>query len=181
MAERAPRADSVRNRAHILEVAREAFATEGPAVPLDEIARLAGVGAGTVHRHFPTKESLLTAVVVDRLAGLARTARDLAQRADAAAAFFDFLRIMTSEASENLALTAALGGTIGEAGTSVAAELSEGLLVLLDGAKAAGAVRTDLTQQDIHAIITGAIVMERALPESRRGLGLDIVLDGLRA
>ena len=57
------RADAARNRARVLEVAYETFAAEGLSVPIDEIARRAGVGAGTVYRHFPTKEDLFRAVV----------------------------------------------------------------------------------------------------------------------
>ena len=61
------RADAARNRARVLKVAYETFAAEGLGVPIDEIARRAGVGAGTVYRHFPTKEDLYRAVVDDRL------------------------------------------------------------------------------------------------------------------
>ena len=71
MTPRAPRADAQRNRAKILAAAGEAFAVDGPDVPLDAVAALAGVGAGTVHRHFPTKESLIAAVVAARLERLA--------------------------------------------------------------------------------------------------------------
>jgi len=58
---RKPRVDAARNRARVLEVAYETFAAEGLSVPIDEIARRAGVGAGTVYRHFPTKEALFHA------------------------------------------------------------------------------------------------------------------------
>ncbi len=61
------RADAARNRARVLEVAYETFAAEGLSVPIDEIARRAGVGAGTVYRHFPTKEDLFGAVVESRI------------------------------------------------------------------------------------------------------------------
>ena len=61
------RADAARNRARVLEVAYETFAAEGLGVPIDEIARRAGVGAGTVYRHFPTKEDLFRAVIEDRI------------------------------------------------------------------------------------------------------------------
>jgi AcrR family transcriptional regulator len=65
------RSDARHNRQRVLAAARTSFAEEGPDVPLDVIAERAGVGAGTVHRHFPTKEALIAAVVTDRLAGLA--------------------------------------------------------------------------------------------------------------
>jgi AcrR family transcriptional regulator len=75
------RADARRNRARVLEAAQEAFTAEGLSVPLDEIARRAGVGAGTVYRHFPTKEALFEAVVVHRIQGLTEDALTRAQQA----------------------------------------------------------------------------------------------------
>src|SRR6188472_2287979 len=65
--ERPVRADAARNRARVLEIAYETFAAEGLSVPIDEVARRAGVGAGTVYRHFPTKEALFQAVFEDRV------------------------------------------------------------------------------------------------------------------
>ena len=57
------RADAARNRARVLEVAYQTFAAEGLSVPIDEIARRAGVGAGTVYRHFPTKDELFAVMI----------------------------------------------------------------------------------------------------------------------
>lgn len=65
--DRRVRADAARNRARVLEVAYQTFAADGLSVPVDEIARRAGVGAGTVYRHFPTKEALFQAVIADRM------------------------------------------------------------------------------------------------------------------
>ena len=75
---KALRADAQRNRARVLEVAAEIFAAEGLSVPVHEIARRAGVGTGTVSRHFPTKEELFAAVLLDRM-------RQLTGQADALA------------------------------------------------------------------------------------------------
>lgn len=61
------RADAARNRARLIEVATRTFAQEGGQVPIQEIARRAGVGAGTLYRHFPTKEALFEAIIADRL------------------------------------------------------------------------------------------------------------------
>src|SRR5690348_5292526 len=77
--ERTPRADALRNRAAILGAAEAVLSTQGVNAPVDEIARRAGVGVGTVYRHFPTKEALLQAIVaahVDKLLATARQARD---------------------------------------------------------------------------------------------------------
>src|SRR3954469_5037471 len=88
------RADAARNRARVLEVAYETFAAEGLAVPIDEIARRAGVGAGTVYRHFPTKEDLYRAVVEDRIGSLVESSRALLTSEGPGDALFTFLRSM---------------------------------------------------------------------------------------
>src|SRR5271163_45641 len=69
------RADAVKNRQRILEAAEAIFATEGLAVPIDTVAERAGVGVGTLYRHFPTKEALFEAIVIERLLELLETAK----------------------------------------------------------------------------------------------------------
>jgi AcrR family transcriptional regulator len=177
----AQRSDAVLNRARILEAARLAFATEGASVSLDEIARRAGVGPGTVHRHFSTKKELMAAVVIDRLAGLSDRALSLASAPDAAEAFFTFVEELTSEAARNAVLTDALGGHgLGSQAAEVATRLTSALSVLLVRAQEDGAVRHPLSVGELHAIVAGVIAMERGLPQSRQGIGLDIVIRGLR-
>src|SRR5436189_3893468 len=88
------RADAARNRARVLKVAYQTFAAEGLAVPIDEIARRAGVGAGTVYRHFPTKEELYRAVIEDRLSRIVDDGRALLASQDPGQALFGFLRSM---------------------------------------------------------------------------------------
>lgn len=83
-----------RATARVLEVAYDTFAADGLAVPIDEIARRAGVGAGTVYRHFPTKEDLFRAVVEDRIRGIVASGRALLDDAEPADALFTFLRSM---------------------------------------------------------------------------------------
>src|SRR5258708_17586261 len=85
-----PRADAQRNRARLLDVAELVFATKGIGASTEEIAREAGVGIGTVFRHFPTKEALLEAVFIRRLQQLAARADALAEADDPGAAFFSF-------------------------------------------------------------------------------------------
>ncbi|MCU1422485.1 MAG: regulatory protein TetR [Microbacteriaceae bacterium] len=150
-------------------------------MPLDEIARRAGVGAGTVHRHFPTKRDLISAVVVDRLAGLADRASALQAAPDPTDAFFTFLRELTDEAAHNSALTHALEGEgLGADAASAGASLSAALSALLTRAQRAGTVREPLSVGELHAIVGGVIAMERGLGETNRGVGLDIVIQGLR-
>ena len=164
----------------MLAAARESFANEGPDVPLDVIAERAGVGPGTVHRHFPTKESLIAAVVTDRLAGLAARADGLADAADPTAAFLAFIRELTAEAKQNVVLNGALGGVgIGVEGAEAATALSDSLGRLLIRAQHDGRVRADLTVPDLHAILSGVISMERNLSADHQGIGLEIVIAGL--
>ncbi|GAA3287580.1 TetR/AcrR family transcriptional regulator [Dactylosporangium vinaceum] len=176
-----PRADAVRNRQRILAAARTAFAEDGPGVSLDDVARRAGVGPGTVHRHFPTKDALFTAVITDRLQELAGLAADGAGAADAGAAFFAFLTRMAGEAAQNLALSAAITDRagIGEAIQAAGRDLEAAIAVLLHRAQAAGAVRADLDPAELHAVIAGAVVMEQRLPAASKGRGLRLIADGL--
>ncbi len=177
-----PRADALRNRERVLTAAREAFATEGPAVSLDDIARRAGVGAGTVHRHFPTKDELVRAVLTDRLREITVEAQGLAEAADPGRAFFDFFGRLADHARENLTLAAALANRadVGESVHEAGAALQAALGVLLARAQRAGAVRPDLGTGDVHAIIAGTLTMEQRLPPESRGRGLAVVTAGLR-
>jgi AcrR family transcriptional regulator len=168
------RADAQRNREAILVAARQAFALEGPGVSLDEIARRAGVGPGTVHRHFPSKEALVTEVLSDRLR---RMTDDVARLP-----FEDSLRMLAIEGQRNLALSAAVteGGQLGDEILALAADLMGALAGSLRAAQEAQRIRADLTMTEIHAIVRGVIAMERDFPPEREGLGLRIVLAGLR-
>jgi AcrR family transcriptional regulator len=185
---RPPRADAVRNRARVLAAASEAFAAEGLAVPLDEIARRAGVGAGTVYRHFPTKEALFEAVITDRLLTLAADAEArLASAADPGEAFFEFFAgtIDTGLAKTDLAeaLTSA-GRALGAELQQAAERLQNGFEALLKRAQEAGAVRTDISVHDLHALAKGAIAAEKRAetdPSIESGKMTRVICDGLRA
>lgn len=180
------RADAARNRAKVLEAARAAFAVEGVAVPLDDIARRAGVGAGTVYRHFPTKEALFEAVVADRIDALAAEGEAASLAADPAAAFFDFFASMLADADEKKdladALTAA-GVGLSQETLASAARLHAALDALLVRAVDAGAVRSGITVADLHALAVGALAAERhagAAPDYRPGRLTELICDGLR-
>src|SRR6195952_1974971 len=85
------RADAARNRAALLTAAEAEFAEHGPDASVADIARRAGIGKGTVFRHFPTKDDLLAAVVMDRVTTLTSLARELSGRPDAGPALEEFL------------------------------------------------------------------------------------------
>src|ERR1700752_2871960 len=95
---RALRADAARNREKVLRDARDVFAESGYGAPLDEIAARAGVGPGTVYRHFPTKEALFEAVVAARVEDLIADAQARVDAADPGDAFFGFLARVGQEA-----------------------------------------------------------------------------------
>ena len=182
------RADAVRNRAKVLAAASEAFAAEGLAVPLDEIARRAGVGAGTVYRHFPTKEALFEAVITDRLLTLAADAEArLASAEDAGEAFFGFFygTIYTGLAKADLAEALASAGVgLCEDLQRAAGRLHAGLDGLLKRAQEAGAVRADVSVDDLHALAKGAMAAEKRAetdPNIERGKMTRLICDGLRA
>src|SRR5689334_9020112 len=110
MTTRKPRADALRNRAKLLEAAEAVFAARGPAASTEEIATAAGVGAGTLFRHFPTKEALLEAIVIGRLRNLVDQAAALTSDPDPGRAFFVFFERMVEHASKKKAFTEALSG-----------------------------------------------------------------------
>jgi AcrR family transcriptional regulator len=102
------RADARRNRARLLAAAEDVFAAAGPDASTERIAAAAGVGIGTLFRHFPTKESLLEAVFVERLNRLIDEAAELAGAADAGSAFFTFFRSVLEQAHSKGAIADAL-------------------------------------------------------------------------
>jgi AcrR family transcriptional regulator len=184
--DREPRADARRNRERVLRTAQQLFAAEGLGVSLDEIARRAGVGPGTVHRHFPTKEALYLAVATDQFKQLVAEAEVLAATGDPAALFTQLSRMMATGA-ENVAVKSALAAAefdMRTAAPGVAADLTRHVADLLDRARAAGAVRHDLTVDEVMALVAGAFAAIRhAGAETSRERSAhiaQIILDGLR-
>ncbi|MEV0714354.1 helix-turn-helix domain-containing protein [Asanoa sp. NPDC050611] len=179
------RADGVRNQRKVLDAAMTAFATDGLSVPVAEIARRAGVGTGTVSRHFPTKESLYAAIVSTRVEEIVAKAGELAATRPPGEAFFAFLSYMVDQAAENRGLAQALAGAgfdIEAAAESGGHDLAGVEAGLLTRAQSAGAVRPDVTNADVKALIVGCIAREQPAtdPIARRRM-VEIVSAGLRA
>ncbi|MGA8545626.1 MAG: helix-turn-helix domain-containing protein [Mycobacterium sp.] len=178
------RADAARNRARVLEVAYETFAAEGLSVPIDEIARRAGVGAGTVYRHFPTKEALFQAVIQDRMQRLTDDGHALLESAGPGEALFGFLRSMVLQwGATDRGLVDALAG-LGIDIACVAPDAEDAFLAvlgeLLRAAQDAGTARKDIGVREVKSILVGCQAMESynaALAERVT----DVVIDGLRA
>ena len=183
--ERSVRADAVHNRLLVLEVADKVFAAEGMAVSTDEIARRAGVGPGTLYRHFPNKEALFMAVAVKRVNESIEEARRLAGTGDPAAALFDYLRSLAAQfqARRNLIEVMAAGGqSLHQAHPELARDLNNAVGALLTRAQAAGKVRKDVVVTDVMNLVVGvfsATTQFASEPRSADRL-LQVVFDGLR-
>lgn len=182
--ERRLRADAARNRARVLEVAYDTFAAEGLSVPIDEIARRAGVGAGTVYRHFPTKEALFHAVVEDRMQRLVEDGRALLESAGPGEALFTYLRSLVLQwGAADRGLVDALAG-FGIDIATAAPEAEDAFLAMLDellrAAQRAGTARPDIGVREVKAIMVGCQAMEAYNSELADRV-TDVVVDGLRA
>jgi len=185
----AVRADARRNRARILEAADAIFAARGPSASTEDVARQARVAIGTVFRHFPTKQALIEAVLVDRLRGLVGEGVILGASADPGLAFFTFF----ADWVELSATKHAFADALAEAGIDVgAAETTHGQLMrellavvetLLTRAQAAGAVRDDLQMPELRAILIGSSrAAEYAGHDAPvRARTLAVIADGLRS
>jgi len=178
------RADAARNRARVLEVAYEVFAEEGLAAPIDEVARRAGVGAGTVYRHFPTKTALFEGIIRHRLDQIVEQAESLADAEDGAAAFFRFFTLMVDQGAADKGLTDALAGEgidIEAVVPGVEARFIAALSELLAGAQRSGEVRMDIDVVDVKAMLVACQIMHRHRGDETASRHLvDVVMDGMR-
>jgi AcrR family transcriptional regulator len=180
------RRDAQANRDRIVSAARAAFAAEGVEVPVEEIARRAGVGMGTLYRHFPAKEDLIDAVLEDAFAAFIGAAEQALAEQDAWAGFRGFLERVFALHAENRGLKdiiamRAHGRARAEA---MRTRMRPLLRRMIERAQEQGALRADFTAEDMPVVFwAGGRVIEATAavaPEFwRRHLGL--LLDGLRA
>jgi AcrR family transcriptional regulator len=178
------RADARRNRDQVLEAAFAAFASEGLSVPVHEIARRAGVGTGTVSRHFPTKESLFAAVFVSRVEWLVSLARELGGADEPGDAFFGFFAALVAEGTANQGLAEALTGAgfdIKAAVSGPGRDVTAAMAGLLARAQQAGDVRPGIDVADVLALVAGCLARqpEPGDPAARDRL-VAVVCAGLR-
>jgi AcrR family transcriptional regulator len=148
------RADAARNHEKILAAAEETFALEGVTVPIDLVAERAGVGIGTLYRHFPTKESLYEAIVMTRLTQLLELADEYAGQA-----LYSFLHEFAGQAAQKKDLFEALS----QAGIDIKARFSsliDELMAKVDALRSravdSGAVRSDVATADIIGLVVGS-------------------------
>lgn len=180
-----PRADAVRNRQKLLDAAMRLFAEQGIDVPLDRIAKAAGVSIGTLYNNFPDRGALLDELLPERLAELERLAAVSAAEPDPWTGFAGFFEAMfAGQAGDRAANEAMSRGPLGdvdlmaECGRSGSAVRS-----VLDRAHAAGVVRTDFAYDDLAALMVAVAAVIHASPgdDRRWRRHLHFQLDGVRA
>lgn len=181
------RADAKHNREQILQAARKAFSEKGLSVQVTEIARMAGIGIGTIYRHFPTKEALFDAVSISYKQKLTEEAKSLISHTDPGKAFFDFLTGIMEDGFTNRAARDAFRIGTFRARTEISGallDLESACDDLLTRAQQATVVREDINIMDLFALMSGLLMIVDKLEDvsdtSRFHHLLSIVFDGLR-
>jgi AcrR family transcriptional regulator len=178
---RPKRADARRNYDKLIEAARAAFTEKGVDASLEDIARRADVGIGTLYRHFPTRQALLEATYLEEVEALCASAAELSDL-EPWDALVGWLNRFADYASTKKALSAELLATIGmesEIFKMCHSAIFSAGEPLLSRAQAAGAVRSDVTFNDVVRLVSGISMVRFAEPEQINRL-LAVALDGLR-
>jgi AcrR family transcriptional regulator len=181
---RKPRADSARNRQSLIEAAKAAFAEVGLNVSLEEIARRAGVGIGTLYRHFPTREAVVEAVYRREVEQLAEAAPQLLETSPAGDALHKWMHLFVDYIATKRLIAPSLGAAAARTSPLYAssAELITGAITtLVKRAVASGAVRKDIDPSDLLRAMVGVSYgnPDAGWQASARRL-IDILMDGLR-
>lgn len=181
-AARVLRADARRNRERVVAAAHEVFAESGPEASLNEIARRADVGPGTLYRHFPTRQALLTAVLADRVETLCRRADELSAAGPPDHALAEWLRAFLVHARSNQGLgSALLVAEPGGPGIDCHGRITDAVTGLLAAAQRSGAARADLAPGDLLQLVVGiALVTTHADDADQPDRLLALVLDAVR-
>jgi AcrR family transcriptional regulator len=181
---RKPRADAQRNRERLIDVAKAAFAQLGPDVSLEEIARRAEVGIGTLYRHFPTRDAIVEAVYRREVQQLADAAQRLLDNRPPIEALRGWLKLFVDYMATKKVIAPALGSMAG--GASALYE-SSGVVMrsavdrLVAAAIASGDIRTDVEAADVMQALVGFALSASGPDWETRTLRLiDILMDGLR-
>ena len=177
---RPKRADARRNYDNLVTAAREVFSADGTSAPLEDVARRAGVGIGTLYRHFPTRQALLEAVYLEEVEAMARAADELSE-VPPWDALSQWLHQYVGFAATKRALNEALVEVDPDSGALQAcrAALLEAGNGLVERAQRAGVVRPDTTFSDVGRMVAGIAMVPTADPEQQERL-LSLALDGLR-
>lgn len=181
---RKPRADAVRNRERVLEAAKVVFNAGGPEASLEAVAKRAGVGIGTLYRHFPTREDLFEAVYRREVEQLSELAEQLKSAKDPVDALRRWLRSNVAFVATKKGMSAALALTF-QSSSDLAAfsmdRLTKAIGTLLDRAVAAGQMRADVSPEDLLRALVGMCYMhDQPGWQSSVLRMLDVFVDGLR-
>ena len=179
--QRAPRADAAENRQQIIKTAAQMFAKDGPTISIEAIAKRAGLGIGTMYRHFPTKDALISAIVTSYIERMTTLAQELLT-AEPMAALRTMAETLVIEGARKKDFVAAIGGyekIMCPALDSTKVKFKAALAKIVQRAQAAGVLRKDVTPTDVFTLVN-AINMTDA-DEKCRLRHLDIVLAGLEA
>lgn len=180
---RKQRADAERNRNLLMEAAKRAFTEIGPEVSLDEIARRAGLGIGTLYRHFPTRDALLQAVYRREVQQLAAAAAQLSESQAPVAALKAWMRLFVEYIATKRIISPALNALAGKSELFAASgELITGALKLLvDRAVAAGEIQLDVDPLDLlYALVGFANANSNPGWEERARRLIDVLIAGIR-
>jgi len=181
---RKPRADAVRNRERVLEAAKVVFSAGGAEASLEAVARAAGVGIGTLYRHFPTREALFEAVYRREVQQLADLAEQLKQDAKPIDALRQWMRSIVKFVATKKGMSAALTLAVDKNSklfSSSADRLARTVGGLLDRAIAAGEIRDDVSPEDLLRAVVGMCYMHDQPGWQTSVLRLvDVFIDGLR-
>ncbi|WBB78669.1 TetR/AcrR family transcriptional regulator [Micromonospora sp. WMMD882] len=181
------RADAVRNRDRVLATARAVLAAGDPSLPLNDIARRAGVGVGTVYRHFPNRRALLEALADDAFTALLDDARAAGRHDDAWAGVELLLRALLGRQLGDPAFAEVIstGPELDESPrtTELRGELVDRARAVLGHARRAGVLRADLTEDDLRHLVCGIVFALRLgdVSDGRVDRYLRVLLDGIRA
>jgi AcrR family transcriptional regulator len=181
---RKPRADAVRNRERVLEAAKAVFSAGGPDASLEAVARRAGVGIGTLYRHFPTRESLYEAVYRREVQQLGELAEQLKSEAAPVDALRRWLRSNVEFVATKKGMSAALALAV-QGSSELSAysfdRLTKAIGALLDRAVAAGEIRSDIGPEDVLRTLVGMCYMHDQPGWQNSVLRMvDVFVDGLR-
>jgi AcrR family transcriptional regulator len=158
VARRKPRADAQRNRERILEMAKEAFTQSGANISLDDVARQAGVGAGTLYRHFPTREALLEAVYHAEVAKLAAAEREFSGKMPPVEALRAWMLLFVDYIAAKRIIAPALNTLVGgpsKVFESSGAQIKGAIYALVKRAIESGDIRPDLDPFDLLRALIG--------------------------
>jgi AcrR family transcriptional regulator len=181
---RRPRADAERNRARLLDAARAAFASGNATVTLDQIARDAGVGIGTLYRHFPTREALVEALYRKELDDLCASAADLLATRDPEQALRAWMDRFGGYVAAKREMADALRAVLASGAVTVSQarqQLTAAVQTILDAGVADGTLRDDVHAADIVATIVGMFTAT-SLEGGREQLDrmFDLLVDAVR-